>query len=215
MASEARAGSSPALALGWLCGVWEGWRDITVRKSTVWLQWWMKGRNTHQGKAFYFPWFHSTDGTEQHHRDTRGCDQVCRTGAGHGSVGLGGHGPCSWASSRAALGHPLSLARQWWQSGDLRAQPSRAPACEDDGGITWLLLGGMLPSQTGSGTSGDMGLLGMGTPRAQPGLAELDSRLQPSTAAGRGDRLGTHWVPAHQAEMLSTQGCCILLALGS
>lgn len=59
-----------------------------------------------------------------------------------------------------------------------------------------------------------MGLPAMGTHRAQLGPAEPSSRLQPSPAAGRDARLGTRWVPTHQAEMLSTQGCCIPLAPG-
>lgn len=103
-------------------------------------------------------------------------------------------------------GPPLCL---WSGTGDRAVTQGRGLAHADDGGISWLP-----PLQTGSGTSGDTGLQGMGICGAQPGLAEPCSRLQPSTAASRDARLGIRWVPVHQAEMLSTQGCCIPLAPG-
>jgi len=59
-----------------------------------------------------------------------------------------------------------------------------------------------------------MGLPGMGTHRAQPRLAEPGSRLLPSAAAGREARPRRRWVPAQQAEMLSTPGCRVPLAPG-
>lgn len=46
--------------------------DITAGKITVQPQRQRKKRDAHPGNALYFPQFHTTDGTEQHHGDTGG-----------------------------------------------------------------------------------------------------------------------------------------------
>lgn len=69
---ELRAGSSPALAArGGSMGYGGGWGDIAAAgKITVQPQRQRKERDAHPGNALYFPQFHTTDRTEQHHGDT-------------------------------------------------------------------------------------------------------------------------------------------------
>lgn len=100
-------------------------------------------------------------------------------------------------------GSPLCL---WPGSGDGVVTQGTARKGSGTYGLWRDLLAavqGMSPWQILSGSSGDTGLLGMGTSSTQPGLADRGSRLQPSTATGRNDKLGTRWGPAHQRLMCS------------